>query len=243
MQPNTQLPRVIMFYGPPGSGKNTQGELLLTVLPDYKLLDYGSELREYVTTYQHSNDDTGVLARRIADHINQGELVPTTDLMKVIGNKISKSINEDQPLILIGAGRDATETKMLAQHLATHKTTSAVIHLHISLNDSIKRLSHRFFVPHSNTPYSSYEDALQNCPIGVTPITREDDKDAKRITQRYCQQYKHKFSSILFTMQLHAQSHVFMIDADQSIQNVHHDILRILSRYYHTSFDNKKLTP
>jgi adenylate kinase len=226
MHKKDTLPKVIIFYGPPGSGKNTQAELLIKKYPEYTIVDYGSELRHFVET------DRTKFGDKIREQISTGSLVEVDDLMTIISNKLMRLVDTGKSVILIGPGRSKDDTRWLAKHLSKLGISSCVFHLHLALEDIINRISQRYFIPGSETPYPSYQEALAASPDGAEPFRREDDANTDRVVKRYRTQYKHKFSSILFLFQLLAESMVFSIDGAQSIDEVQKDIQQILDCYY-----------
>jgi len=230
-----RLPRVVILYGPPGSGKNTQAELLVKRFSAFTILDYGSELRSFVAENKEKSSHDIDFVHKIEQQINKGEVLSAEDLMTIVSTKLFKILDSGKSIFLIGPGRVQEEARLLAQYLGNHEIHSCVLHLHLSLDDILERLSHRYFVTGSDIPYASYQEAKNNAPKNTEPYQRADDSNTDKIINRYRSQYKNKFSSILFTFQLHASSHVFLIDASQSIEKVHSDVLQILECYYQTS--------
>ena len=233
---NVDLPRIIILYGPPGSGKGTQAELLGKFLDGYELFDFGTKLREFVNNNQTSSNSDQFSdfdrAKRIEDRMLSGQTVLIDDLRYVLEKDLIESLKNFKGLIIQGPGRMIEEAAWLSGFFKENRLTSCIFHLHITLEDVIKRLTSRYFVNGSNHPYPSYEEALKFCKSGEKPIRRKDDASVDNIIARYRNQYKKNFAQILFTYQLNARSIVFIIDASQAILDIHSDIATEIELFF-----------
>lgn len=234
MKNKISLPSVLILYGPTGSGKNTQAELIKKTMPEYDILDYGSELRKFVKQNSNSNGENGLRAKRISGSIDSGEIISIEDLMYVVEEKVKSILHQSKKVLMIGPGRQIEDVIWLSKYLKNNSITSCILHLHLTLEDIVDRLSTRYSVESIEQVFSSYKEALEHCKVGELPVRRSDDADFKTIAKRYRNQYKNQFSTILFHFQLLALSDVFILDASLSIEEVFGNCKSILRTYYAT---------
>ena len=129
---------VLIFLGPPGSGKGTQAEILKNKL-NFTHLSVGDLLRDNIS----KNTDLGKLA---SNFVNSGELVPDDLIVELMDSYISniKNNNDVFGIILDGFPRtinqaDALEAKI--KELGVQ--IKSVINLDISDEMILKRLDGR----------------------------------------------------------------------------------------------------
>lgn len=83
---------VIIFIGPPGSGKGTQAQVLKdTVLPNLHILTVSSLLKE-------KSSDGSVLGNEIKQKMDNGDLIEDTIVISVLKEK-SDSLGDEQILV------------------------------------------------------------------------------------------------------------------------------------------------
>ena len=83
---------VIIFIGPPGSGKGTQAKLLKdNLLPNIHLLTVSSLLKE-------KSDDGSVLGNDIKKKMDNGYLIDDNIVISVLSEKV-ESLNDEEILI------------------------------------------------------------------------------------------------------------------------------------------------
>ena len=83
---------VIIFIGPPGSGKGTQAQLLKdNLLPNLHLLTVSSLLKE-------KSDDGSVLGNDIKKKMDNGDLIDDNIVISVLNEKV-ENLNNEQILI------------------------------------------------------------------------------------------------------------------------------------------------
>ena len=83
---------VIIFIGPPGSGKGTQAQILKdNLLPNLHLLTVSSLLKE-------KSDDGSVLGNDIKKKMDNGDLIEDTIVISVLNEKV-ENLNNEQILI------------------------------------------------------------------------------------------------------------------------------------------------
>jgi adenylate kinase family enzyme len=179
------LPDIILLDGPVGSGKGTQANLLSQNYGYYQF-GFGTELRDFVSTYTNIPDHPNYQkATEIEGVLNRGDNVSPQDLFFVAGHKIEKLINENTKIV-IDSAKNIEAFEWLASTSQKHNLKGLLIQMHLTLDISLERLSHRFYAPNlKDIPFNSYEDALKHCQEGQTPIRRSDDQNQDRIYRQY----------------------------------------------------------
>jgi len=130
---------VLIFLGPPGSGKGTQAEILTDKLK-YFHISIGDLLRENIS----KNTDLGKLATK---YVNSGELVPDDLIIELVNSTLHKLQNENsqyQGVILDGFPRTINQAASLDSKIKdSGALIKAVINLDISDEKIISRLQSR----------------------------------------------------------------------------------------------------
>jgi len=224
---------VIILYGPPAAGKGTQTEFLKKKLPNYFHIDFGTEIRNFIKINKEldENDFNYKLACKMELLMQTGP-VEFEDLKYVVEKKIIEAVKDGKGLIIEGPGRQIMEAHWLSKFLNENGLSVAIFHLHLNLEDIIKRVKTRFYAPNNNYPFSSYADALKACKNGEIPYQRKEDTDVEKTISRYRNLYKKSFAKILFIYQLEAKAEIFAIDASESIEIVRDSIFNILKKFY-----------
>lgn len=228
------LPSVIILYGPPLAGKGTQADFLEKLLKDYVHLDFGTELRNYVRTglSQTENKDMFDRAMRLDQKMNAGEGVDTVDLRFVVEEKVVNTLKSGKKLLVEGPGRKIEEAKWLANFFESEKIDVIIFHLHLNLDEAIRRSKTRWYIPNKVLPFLSYENALYESCDGEEPYQRNEDLDPAINTRRYSDIYLNVFAKVLEIYLLDASSKVFIVDASENIHNVSQTIVKYLEKYY-----------
>lgn len=131
---------MIVLFGMAGSGKGTQGKALSEIF-GWRWLSVGQAIRE-----------TG----EYMDIVNEGQLIPDEDVIKLMNKQISKTEDEGFDLILDGYPRSETQAKYIVENMA-NKIDGAII-LEVPREELFKRLELR---------------------------GRDDDKERESIEQRF----------------------------------------------------------
>ena len=238
------LPNIIILYGPPNAGKGTQSDFLKTTFPDRYHLDFGSELRSFVSrnigdmkleieeVNPHSNPADITVARRVKNDMINSNPVDSDDLKYIIESGIVNCVARGQDMIIEGPGRLVEEAKWLSSFLDSKGVSVCIFHLHVAIEEVLERASKRYYVPSVAKPFLSYEDALSNCPVGVEPYKRAEDMDLEGTKKRYTEMYSKNFALITSIYQLGARACVFTLDGRKPIVDVSNDILAYFDRFY-----------
>lgn len=118
---------MIIFTGPPGSGKSTQAELLAKHLNCPKL-SIGEELRKQTTDEQAEQT------------LDNGGLVPSSLVTKIVEDYLAKH-GTDEEVVVDGSLRKPDEARWLIEAVAAGKARlTAVINLNLPDIDAKNRL-------------------------------------------------------------------------------------------------------
>ncbi|GAB4144883.1 MAG: adenylate kinase [Patescibacteria group bacterium] len=223
-----QLPKVIMFYGPPGSGKGTQANLIKDKY-NIKFLDFGASFREFVAEHKDNADDPEQeRAQRVYDYLMKGPIL-TEDLQYIIGKIIVDGVSGAGNFVMDKCGVLPEESEWLSDLLKNNQISSVLFHLPLDVAKSVERINHRYYVPGNKVPFGSYEEALKHCPEGIEPIRREGE-DESHTLQRYDTMYRNNRDEILDIYRRKGHTPVIDINASLSIDEVHQQVINNLKR-------------
>ena len=169
-------PLFIILAGLSGSGKGTQAELLKDKI-DYEHIVVGDLLRA------EAAKDTD-LGRKINEIINvRGELVPDDVSTKLLKNTFLE-IDRDKNIVLDGFPRTLVQAENLnkiLEEIGIDNYNIVVLHIKISDEVAIERLSMRRICPSCKEIYASDGNDEQKCRScnDVELIMREDDQPDK----------------------------------------------------------------
>ena len=116
---------MIILFGLAGSGKGTQGRALAEIF-GWRWLSVGEAIRQ---------------TREYDDIINQGNMIPDEDVIKMMGKQIEKAEAEGFDVILDGYPRDIVQTRWLLDNMP-EKLDGAII-LEVPKYELIERLTLR----------------------------------------------------------------------------------------------------
>lgn len=210
----------IIILGPQGSGKGTQGELLVKQL-GIPLISAGALWRKEIT-------QKTALGRQAEEILRQGNLAPDQWTADLIRERLGKQ-NLQGGFILDGYPRNRAQYDLLDAVIApTH-----VLILTLSDREAVKRLSGRLICPACgsnyhvvyNPPQRTQGTAVWFCDNDETVlITRDDDKP--EAVHKRLGIYRTETEPLLSLYR--ARGILYEIDASQSIDKVHAEIMRVL---------------
>lgn len=117
---------MILFVGPPGSGKSVQGQLL-SARNEWRWISAGQLLRDGRTEETY-------------ERMKKGEMVSNDLINKLMGEAIARA-KDIEHLVLDGYPRQLEQAKWLIEELPKHeRSISAVIVLHVPDSEIIRRL-------------------------------------------------------------------------------------------------------
>lgn len=128
----------IVIFGPPGSGKGTQGKLISEKYGLYTI-SIGEILRQEI----ENKTELGVTSE---NYINQGELLPDLLVFKIV-TEILRKVSNNQGYIFDGFPRTIVQAKMLDSFLKKQNTAiNVVFSLYVEKEELIKRLLKRSYL-------------------------------------------------------------------------------------------------
>lgn len=222
-----EKPLNIVLFGPQGSGKGTQAELLSK---KYKIphLVIGDILRKEIK----AQTEIGKVAM---SYINQGKLVPDQLVNKIVRNEIKKPKYKNG-FILDGYPRNLVQLKFLEKLV----NLSYIFELAISDKAVISRLSGRLVCENCGAVYH-----IKNKPpfkkgicdvCGGRLVVREDDRP--EVIRRRLTIY-HKETEPLLTFYF-KKVKLIKINAEQPIEKVFRDVVTELEKTWNKSSSKLK---
>lgn len=230
-----KLPKLIMLYGPPGSGKGVQTDLLTSKF-SLQVISWGESFREFAQ--KNANDPSSlnyIRAKRVREKMLDGSAILTEDMMYILESKITKSLEKsNQPIIMDKPGSLPPEASWISNFLVTNQIPNCLIHLTLPYSISVQRIAGRFYIPSDTKeiPYSSYQEAKLKCPIGQEPLQREDDASVEIVKHRYYNLYEANRKEVLKIYQNNNLTKILTLEADNSIEKIHQAITNFLTTNY-----------
>ncbi|MBI2459327.1 MAG: nucleoside monophosphate kinase [Parcubacteria group bacterium] len=211
---------IIIFFGPPGSGKGTQAQMLAQKT-EWKKISTGDLFRAEIAA--------GTEAGKLADkYIKAGKLVPD----KIVFGLVEKSLKQKTAgFIFDGFPRNKKQlNELLAFFKKILKKNDQVYALEVAVSDEeIKqRLSQRRMCACGKVYHLVYNPPINKdiCDIcGGRLFIRNDDKP-KVITHRL--KIYHSQSKFM-TDYWQKQGRLIKIDGEQPIKKIHEEIMEKLS--------------
>ncbi len=162
----------LVLLGPPGAGKGTQAERLVT---DFDLPYYatGNILRAAI-------EEESELGREAKEYVDRGDLVPDELICRVIEERLDSG-EADDGFLLDGFPRTIGQAEMLERALDDRgRSLTAVLQIEVSDDEVVRRLSGRRTCVKSGHVYHVEFDPPKNEGIcdqdGSRLIQRDDDK-------------------------------------------------------------------
>jgi adenylate kinase len=162
----------LILIGGPGTGKGTQAELLQDKLSLTHIAS-GDLFRENID----GRTELGLTAKR---YIDQGKLVPDDVTVDMIRKRLQE-LDSEQGILFDGFPRTLPQAEALDHLLAElNRKIDLVIHLEVSDDEIIRRLSGRLICRECQTPFHREFNPFVKCPYdkcsGEFLYQREDDK-------------------------------------------------------------------
>jgi len=156
----------LLLYGPPGSGKGTQADMLHDRF-DIPHISTGDILRAEVKAGT-------ALGKQAQPIMARGDYVPDEIMIGIIRNRLVEP-DTGNGFILDGFPRTIPQAEALDRLLSDiRKEFDRVVYLKVETQELVKRLAGRMTCP---VDQKTYPPGTTTCPAdGATLIQREDDK-------------------------------------------------------------------
>jgi adenylate kinase len=215
----------IVVFGPPGSGKGTQAELLQVEHRLYHL-STGEIFRDL-------RGSTSPMADEIEVLVNSGRLVPDDLVGKVVGEKL-EAVERDARyagVLFDGYPRNIAQAKHLDETLGKKgKRIDFVFSLDVPEEELIRRLTGRRVCSRCGRNYNVYSNppAIEGwCDLCGGELIQRDDDQEKVIAQRLNVYHEQTTPLLKYYEQ---QGNLFRIQGDRDKQTVFDDIMGVLGR-------------
>lgn len=224
-------PRAILFIGPPGAGKGTQAEALVSRFPEYQHFDTGHVI-EKILTDPRNQDDPVIRSER--ERFEKGLLNTSSWTEETIREGVRRIATAGQGIVLSGAPRTREDVEFLVPLLGEvyGEGTIAVIHLVVKNETSIFRNTHRRVCKRcaSALPWSIENEKLTYCPICGGELATRSLDNAKAIELRL-REYLHCTETIFPYLEALGIP-IFEVNGERAPSEVSEDINRILTEKF-----------
>lgn len=203
----------LIFIGPQGSGKGTQGKIVSKKLG-----------LAHISTGDLIRETKGELRKEINSYINKGKLVPDSLILEILKQRIKKE-DCSRGFILDGFPRNLEQAKELEKLIKIN----AVIEINISDKEAIKRVSGRYSCESCGKGYNYVIPSLKPRQKGICDecegklVQRQDDYP--KAIQKRLEIYHQKTKPLLNYYKSIEDVKVLKINGEQDIKKVSEDIL------------------
>lgn len=167
-----QMKKILIFLGPPGSGKGTQAKKIAAKY-GYAHISTGDLLRSLAADANAAPDEKEALVA-----MKHGKLVPDWLIYRLGFKAIEKNIEVGSGVVLDGAIRNVAQAQEYQKFFKEKNVQDEVLALEIAINDdeSLKRLSSRRVCSTCGEIIPAGMDTFTQCPkCGGKLVTRADD--------------------------------------------------------------------
>jgi len=163
----------LVIMGLPGAGKGTQAALLSE--------EFGIPHISTGAMFRAAKGAGGPLADKIAQYIDQGELVPDELVLAIVKARLEQEDCRDG-FILDGFPRTVSQAEMFDQLLdEMGLKLDAVIDIIISADEAVRRIVERKTCPRCA---ATYPGGTEKCSVCEVPLAKRDDDDEPTARKR-----------------------------------------------------------
>jgi adenylate kinase len=215
---------VIMFLGPPGSGKGTQAKLVADKFGFFHFIS--SQIgKSYIQT--HNDPET---QRQLAIY-KKGLLFEPPWLLKVVKEKTQQIFDQGKSIVYDGSPRTLFEAEGLLPFLIDlfGRENIKIIEIAVDEKELRRRLGKRLICDRESSHVFIRSERLYpgiSCPQG-DGVLQERDLDKKELFETRMNEYKNRTIPALEFLKEHHK--VITVNGEQSIENVNKEILKKLT--------------
>lgn len=208
---------VIMFMGPPGSGKGTQARLVQQSF-GFERIETGAILRAM------RNENTPI-AKMVTEMIDAGNLAPPPLVAQLVIENAKKILSQGNGVVFDGSPRTLFEVEELLKELnKDYAGKLLTIALRIPIDNARERLLIRLVCKQCNTPATNNQTKCSNC--GGELVKRADD-DSVAMENRWDE---YNFRTLPVINYLDSLGLVEQINGARSVEEVAKDVEKVIRK-------------
>lgn len=219
------MKKIIIFLGPPGSGKGTQAELLAEKF-NYHHISTGELLRKLLEHKEKYSTEEIIEAEKI----DKGEMVADWLIYKLVFEAITEYLKQGRGVVLDGAIRRASQASEFLKFFTEKNFLNdlLVFWLRLSEEESWRRLSYRRVcsVCGFNIPYTEETKDWTICPKCSGLLKKRfDDKNQEIFKKRILDQGEKALAPVVEEFKKIDQNFVKEVDGNGSIEQVFQEVV------------------
>lgn len=218
------MKKILIFIGPPGSGKGTQAKLF-AARHHYTHVSSGDLLR---AMFKKKNPD--VLERKALSRLKKGQLVPDELIYRLVFLEIEKNMKQGKGVVLDGAIRSHGQAVAYEQFFKDKGWDKKVLAVEVAISDreSYNRLTKRRMCKKCGEiiPWLPQTKNLKKCPKCGGPLVLRNDDNQKVIRKRIRLQGNAALRPILSYYR--KLKMIKKVDGSKSIEEVEKEINRVV---------------
>ncbi len=209
----------IVLIGPPGSGKGTQAQKILTDFSSLAYFSAGNILRAL-------SREKSSLGLEVGEIMQQGRLVSDQLMVKIVIDFLTK--NPDRSIVFDGYPRGIDQAVFLEKALIDRSGVGLVINIRLSREILIKRLSSRIICRKCETVFNLITNPPKkenSCDLCGGGLYQRDDEKPEAVEKRLVV-FKNQTEPVIKFFE--NKNLVFDIDGDQPIEAIYQIIKKKL---------------
>lgn len=198
----------IILFGMQGSGKGTQGKILAE-LYNLKIFEMGGALRAMIASGTE-------LGNKIKSTVESGALVEDEVIMEVVESFLKHEAGSKN-ILFDGIPRTMHQSKELLRLLKEHGRDAFALHIKLTEEEAIERLTKRRICSQCKTVYPGFYEGMTCQECGGELQTRSDDANMDSIKKRI-ESFNQETVPVI--EDFYGRDHLIDVDGEQPIQDV-----------------------